>query len=295
MQNTSNHPYNVLCKGFHLKSADVNLEDKDRRRLLQSTNVWEVLAGILLSSQSGDFSELPRIPALMRQYDDWLFWKAATELVGYAGSWRFINQVFTSFQNEIGDRGIQYFLPIALSNACGLWIVEPLLMFHAAAVDEDIRYQIENRLSYIFEKENDLIWFGAEEENIVLDNDDLDVRTIVDFESYAAEVHAVRDEVVKRIGSKDLPVFEGELLDITKTAERLYHRIISNDEAQGRIDRERMLFEAATGIDCSSFYDENGIFQSLSAAAVMETFLESNSVSLFKPGQRYFFGFPIDG
>lgn len=285
--------YKELARGFHFHVAEVS--DTQRDQFLGSAEAWEVLAGVLLSSRSGDHAELSRLPKLMRRYDDFFFWKAATELIGYSGNWHFIDQFFQGFQSDKDDRGVQYFLAISLANSCGLWAVEPLLTLHASAVEEEPRYQIERHLSYLLEEENDMIWIGAEEKAVISDTDDedIDVFKVVDFESFAKEVRSAVDEVIESVGSADKPVYEGRLLDVAEIARRLHHRLTSEDEAVGRIYRERMLFEASTGIDCSDFYDKNGGLQYLQAAAIIENFLESDAVDRFEPGLRYFFGHPI--
>lgn len=284
--------YWELASGFHLKSVAISEADKDR--MLRSSEVWEVLAGVLLSCQSGNFAELPRIPKLLRKNEGFLFWKAAFELIGYAGSWEFIDWFFRDLQTEINNSNVQYCLAISLANSCGLWAVEPLLKLHAAAVEEEPRYQIERHLSYLIEEENDLIWIGAEEE-VVPDPDPskIEVYTIVNYEAFAEEVRNARKEVVDRVGSVSKPVYEGRLFDINDIAKRLYDRLTSEDKTEGRIYRERMILEASTGMDCSSFYDEEDSLQYLPASAIMETFLESEEGSRYEPGIRYFFGHPI--
>lgn len=292
MEQPSVQKYWELASGFHLHSVTISEADKDR--MLRSSDAWEVLAGVLLSCQSGNFAELPHIPKLLRKNEGFLFWKAAFELIGYAGGWEFIDHFFRDLQAEINNSNIQYCLAISLANSCGLWAVEPLLKLHAAAVEEEPRYQIERHLSYLIEEENDLIWIGAEEEAVPNpDPSKIEVHTIVDFEGFAEEVRYAHKEVVNRIGSVGKPVYEGRLLDINAIAERLYERLTSGDKTEGRIYRERMIFEASTGMDCSSFYDEEDSLQYLPAAAIMETFLESEECSYYEPGKRYFFGHPI--
>ena len=89
------------------------------------------------------------------------------------------------------------------------------------------------------------------------------------------------------------PLYEGEVLDIARIAKTLYERLTSEDDTTGRIYREKMLFEASTGVDCSGFFDKDSTLQYLPATAIMETFLESDDLNRFQPGQRYFFGHPI--
>lgn len=291
MKKSSIQIYTDLTNGFHLHAAELSQAAVDR--LLHGEDDWEILAGILLSCQTGHFAPLVRIPTLLRKNDGFQFWKAATELLGYAGSWRMLQQFFDEHIDKLNDHGVQYFLAIILSNSCGLWAVEPLLAIHARATEEESRYQIERHLSYLLEAENEAIWAGAEEKKFVVDSEDLEVRTVVDFEGYAKDVHAVRDAILQDIGSLDTPLYEGEVLDIARIAKKLYERLTSEDDTTGRIYREKMLFEASTGVDCSGFFDEDSALQYLPATAIMETFLESHDLNRFQPGQRYFFGHPV--
>lgn len=291
MKKTSVQIYKDMPNGFHLHSAE--LATADAGHFLRSVDDWEILAGILLSCQSGHFDPLARIPELLRKNDSFQFWISATELLGYAGSWRLIKSFFDGYTNELDDRSVQYFLAIALANSCGLWAVEPLLAAHAKAAEEEPRYQLQRHLSYLLEAENEAIWVGANEKNVVVESEDLDVRTVVDFEGYAKDVRAVRDAVRQNVGSLDTPIYEGQVLDVAGTAKTLYERLTSKDDTRGRIYREKMLFEASTGVDCSAFFDQDNTLQYLPATAIMETFLESDGRKRFQPGQRYFFGHRI--
>jgi hypothetical protein len=70
-------------------------------------------------------------------------------------------------------------------------------------------------------------------------------------------------------------------------ARDLYGRLRDPSTDVEDID-DRLWFEAATGIDCSSFFDD-GEFQPLAATAIVEEFLESGDPERFEPGVRYFF------
>ena len=280
-----------LSLGFH----KVKLAKADQSAFLRSSDEWEILSGVLIACQSGDFSELDRIPKLLRLNDSFLFWKAAMELVGFAGSWRFIQHLFNGYAEQVHDGGNQYFLSIALGNSSGLWAVEPLLTLHDAAIKEEPRYQIEGELSFLLEEDTGPIFAGADETTAVSDDDEMEVSTAIDFEGYAKDVRNARDEIIKSIGSNELPVFEATILDINATARKLYQRLTSGeDNSWGRLYREQMLFEASTGVDCSGFYDKEHRLQPLAAAAIMESFLESDQGGRFQPGCRYFFGHLIE-
>lgn len=291
MRNSSIQIYKDLPNGFHLHAPELSCASADR--LLHGEDEWEILAGILLSCQMGKFEPLDRMPGLLRKNNSFQFWKAAMEIFGYAGSWRMIQLLFEEYTDKLNDHGVQYFLAIVLANSCGIWAVEPLLAIHARATEEDSRYQIERHLSYLLEAENEVLWAGAAEKKIVVDSEDLEIRTVVDFDGYAKGVHAVRDVVIRDIGALDTPLYEGQVLDIVRTAKTLYKRLTAKDDSKDRIYREKMLFEASTGVDCSAFFDKDNTLQYLPATAIIETFLEREDLDRFQPGQRYFFGNPI--
>ena len=292
MKKTSTPIYIELANGFHLHTPEFSSTSTER--LLNSDNEWEVLAGIVLSCQTGHFEPLTQISELLQKNNSFQFWKAAVELLGYAGTWHMIQQFFEKHADKLNDHSMQYFLAIVLANSCGLWAVEPLLEIHARAIEEESRYQIERHLSYLLEPENEVLWAGAQEKKVMVDSGDLEIRTIVDFKGYAQEVYTVRDTVLQGIESLNTPLYEGEVLDIVLVAKKLYERLLSKDSVTDRIYREKMLFEASTGVDCSTFFGQNNNLQYLPATTIMETFLKSNDLKRFERGQRYFFGYPIE-
>jgi hypothetical protein len=91
------------------------------------------------------------------------------------------------------------------------------------------------------------------------------------------------------LGTEQAVIYKGELFSVTKLAQYILARI---HLPYLRVDDLRHKFEAVTGVDCSSFF-KNGKFQPLSAAALLEQFLESYEVTKYKNGVRYFFGHRI--
>jgi hypothetical protein len=82
---------------------------------------------------------------------------------------------------------------------------------------------------------------------------------------------------------------EGTPLELEALTRTLMRRIGNNDSLY-RIEWERMVFEATTGVSCRAFFDSNGKLQHLAATAVIEEFLDSRDAARFVPGVRYFFG-----
>lgn len=108
------------------------------------------------------------------------------------------------------------------------------------------------------------------------------------LDSYRAAVTARCAELSDRFGTDQVLLHEGEPLSVTGLAERILRRL---REPYFPYDLRRR-FECATGIDCSSFY-ENGFFKPMQAAALIQDFLESPQSRQFEDGVRYFFGHRI--
>ena len=108
------------------------------------------------------------------------------------------------------------------------------------------------------------------------------------FQHYRQAVLARRDDLASQFGSDQALVVHGQRLSMTTLAERIVNRA---REPHFPTCLHRV-FEASTGIDCSSFY-EAGRFKPMQAAALMETFLESPLSRQFEDGVRYFFGHRI--
>ncbi|WP_426755886.1 hypothetical protein [Myxococcus sp. Y35] len=85
---------------------------------------------------------------------------------------------------------------------------------------------------------------------------------------------------------------EGERLNIRNVAQRLLVRVQSGTHPD-RIEMGRMLLEATTGLNCRAFFDDSGRLRSLTAAAIIEEYLERGDVDRYQPGVRYFFGHRI--
>lgn len=113
-------------------------------------------------------------------------------------------------------------------------------------------------------------------------------RDLPSIDAYRELVCGRQQELASKLGRQDLLVYRGQEYSVERLA-----RTALLDARSGRFDSDqRRRFEAATGIQCSSFY-RKGRLQPLRAAAVLEEFIESGAHARFRPGQRYFFGHPI--
>ena len=97
------------------------------------------------------------------------------------------------------------------------------------------------------------------------------------------------DQLCDQLGTDDVTVFRGEVIDIKKICQRMLEDL----GGRHRFHEEmRHKFEAMTGINCSSFY-QDGKLQRLAVAALIEDFLQGPEPSKYTEGVRYFFGHRI--
>ncbi|MER9690945.1 hypothetical protein NKJ16_03275 [Mesorhizobium sp. M0179] len=275
-----------LSLGFFVPGVD--LASYDPTRLLQSDEVWEQIAGLFLACELGNFSALHHIPSIMKDSDAYLVWQAGTNLAGLAGNLGVVKDVFKPFEKD--GSGAEYFMTIALGQTLNPDAIEMLLTLHNDASDEETRYQIERELSYLLEDTNGPIISGADES---IESEDEDTVHIINRQDYFPKVTAALSLVREQLPVPNTPILGGKVFDVVKFARRLLERVGSAAPEIGRIHRHRLIFEAATGVNCAAFFDDPVKLNSLQATAILEAFLDSDDVRRFVPGQRYFFGHPI--
>ncbi len=100
---------------------------------------------------------------------------------------------------------------------------------------------------------------------------------------------AAYDKAVDRWGGDQVLLYEGELLSVAFLARQILKDLQVPTYFRHTLRRR---FESITGIDCTAFYEDEEI-QPLEAAAIVETFLDSDYPDHFEPGVRYFFGHRI--
>ncbi len=105
------------------------------------------------------------------------------------------------------------------------------------------------------------------------------------IQEYVSAVERAYQDALNRWQSDQVLLYEGELLSVVFLARQILDKL----HTQRFRFMLRRRFEAMTGIDCSDFYNDR-LLQPLSAAAIVEDFLESGEAERFEPGVRYFFG-----
>jgi hypothetical protein len=281
-------PFIKLARTFQIDAEVVNAAVREGR----ASSAWSEYVLILSACRKGDFSGIARLPSLMAEKDDYFFWSAASNLLGYAGQWQQIFGFYRTVEQRLSESGVQYFLAIALGTSCNIEAVPLLLKVHEKAEDEESRHQVENHLSFLLEEDNGPIWAGADESLEIPDDFDAPNIVIVHRQPYFELVQAALAQVEPQAADRQ-PIYEGKTYDLLEVSRTLLERLRSDDNQLGRINRERIAFEAATGIDTGSFYNDSGTLLRLAGAAIIEEFLESDAASMFPSGQRYFCGHRI--
>jgi hypothetical protein len=110
-------------------------------------------------------------------------------------------------------------------------------------------------------------------------------------EEFAAGVLQRHGELVRKYGSEDVCVFDGEKVSPIRFANEL--RRLAGEGDDNLLIPLREQFEGYTGVDCSRFYNANRFPQWLDIAAIAEDFLARRDVQQFVEGRRYFFGHPV--
>ena len=112
-----------------------------------------------------------------------------------------------------------------------------------------------------------------------------DAMHAIDPEDFEDQVPELYGQLLDKFGSDKALVLRGER-----------HVVSSQPHAGGEgaffRSSHRRSFEAATGIDCTSWY-QDGKLRPLAAMATLEGFLESPEAEQYKEGIRYFWGHPI--
>ena len=277
-----------LAIAFH--SRHVSLDGIDQDQLLSSSAPWDRFTGVLKSCASGDFSKLESLFQLLDQEDGYLLWRAGTNLVASAGSWEVVGRFVGHFEPFSAHEDAGEIVAAALGLSCDLRAVDLLIELHEASSDEDTRIEIEGELSMLLEREEGVLWTGARPVDGASQSapDGLDRRT------YFGHVRALHQQLVSEL-SPAAKVFEGQIYDVIAIANRLRARLQQNPISTERVLREKLIFEAATGIDCTAFFSEDRRLIPLAGIAIIDDFLDGDAAQRFSPGLRYFFGHPVPG
>ena len=272
----SEHDFHKLAVGFFLPQED------SRRHVynvdLNRRTAWENLFAINLLCRAGDFSQLYIVKYILRGSEDSLIWDAGVNILACAGGWDMVASSLDHFRDLQDKEWVRYHLSSLIGLSCDIRAVGPLVRLYFLGTNpyED-RDQTLRELSYLLEPDDGAIFYSRHDDPSP--------------ESVAAMVEPTRLAVADAIvGTK---VLDAQTFDVFQLARRLLAKLRAEDAQSERFHRGLLLFEAATGVYCTGFFDEKNRLHLLSAVAAIEDFLDREDTSRFAPGTRYFFGHPI--
>ena len=242
---------------------------------LRDKNPWLVLGAVLERAKRGDFNSLPLLLQRMRAFDNGVFWNACVILLGQAGPRTILRQALSEFDKEIQANDINIIKRVSfiLYESLSLWTVPVMLDLFQQVAKRDQVIIIPHLFSEIVEEKQGEIYTAS-----------------LPDEPYRQLVLNRYSILAKMFETDQVAVLYGNLFSVKSLAERLLKNL-----AEGKIANvmgERAIFEASTGVDCSSFYKDRQL-QPLAAASILEAFLQSGDPEKFQPGVRYFFGHRI--
>lgn len=234
---------------------------------------WSQWLAVLRAASRGEFGTLPGLFDLAESSESPVLVQSCYYLLGDAGG-ASIGTKLAALARTTEDFELMIECSDALS-ARG-WLADvPLLL------DLFLRNVDDSEAGIFSVLLDDVLKLGAED----FPTPSSDVQTL---SAFRAAVMARYDVLVKQFGTADAAVFMGQRYSVRRMAEWLFSRL---QKPHFRVYWTRR-FEAATGVDCAQFYLK-GAFQPLTAAAVIEEFLESPASDRFEENSRYFFGHRI--
>lgn len=262
--------------GYHLSakpSIDLMLP-----AALDHTNPWFVLAAVLARAKHGRFEELPRLMDRIDRHRELTFWRACFDLLGDAGSSLVQRQLIDRCEENLfvnKDLAYQTHVPKSLSCSMLLWTAPEMMEIYLASRARKETGFITVFLSRLLEPQ-----FGP-----------IALATAPDDQYREIVINSCK-RLADQLGTDQCPILYGQRFSIVGLAKRLHDSLKSSEATPTTIMRDRHIFEAQTGIDCSSFYDEEEL-QPLTATAVLEEFLDGPDIENYEDGVRYFFGHRI--
>jgi len=247
---------------------------------LEDPNPWISFTAILMRAQTGDFASTPKIVQCLRDTDSWVLAGACSALLGDAGPEPLLRTLPDEFHSELFSEEVLFFqvyIAHTFYYSRLLWTVPLMLELHFRTADDKDASIIPILLSDMLEADSGPIARGVQASsksayrNLVLD-----------------KYNVLTDE----LGSENAMCYYGEGYSVKRLANRLYENLTGEHGNSISIAEDRHIFEAETGISCSSFF-KAGQLQRLYATTIVEEFLDSGEADKYEPGVRYFFGHRI--
>ena len=239
---------------------------------------WQQIYAINLLCRQGDFSKTHHVTQILMRNSETLIWSAGVNIIASAGGWEDVQRGLSVFQERIDVPWVRYKMSMLLGLSCDIRAVDPLLQIYGLCTDpEEDGDQTLRELSYVLETTGKEIIGGGGEE--------------IEHQRILKLAAPLRDALFRSVhGTK---VFESETFDVVRLAMRLLAHAENGNLQSERFYRGRLIFEANTGVNCSSFFNELGRPDRLAIIAILEEFFDDDPRAKYHTGQRYFFGHPI--
>lgn len=280
-------------RAFHFSAPPPH--DIRTDRFLRSTRPEDVTHAVLAHAMEGDFRHFSQLIDLMKSSDDGVLWQECSLLLSHAAPFSSLHDLLDAFSGELhGDDIVtQQWISEILCRSGALWSVPEVLRLWRLNREREVYFAIPSLLSLMLEDRRAEIAKGPP----VLPRTDgmpdwLDLPVTWDDDKFGELVlsrHATLWNAA--VDPAQLAVWEGAPLSQLRIAERALALIEEGEDVED-IAIARTQLEAATGEDLSDFY-ANGLLRNLSAAAHVESLVESGVLRRFIDGRRYFFGRPI--
>jgi hypothetical protein len=269
---------------------------------LESDNPWLVAAAVLEHAKRGNHRYVPRLRAYFHAGSQMGPERAAIHLTGDAGLESDLPVIQTLL--EKGSDEFRAYAAEAAVLAGRLWLAPSMLEAWKMVTSHGHHETIGYSLSSLLEAPGGPIASQAGSFNLppdaaaALKNPvlrDMAQRQAADkpITEFETVVQNRFDELRGQFGDHAV-LWRGQPFSIPILAEQMYALV--RDPSKGTIHGlfipMRHKFESATGINCSDCF-RKGVLQPLNAAAVLESFLDSEAIAQYEPGVRYFFGHKI--
>ena len=233
---------------------------------------WAQWLAVLRQATTGDFSELPDLINLARTSNDLVLVQSCYYLLGDAGGSTVAALVRSEAMNT-DDFDLMLECCDAIVTRGWLADVPILLELYTRNVTENEASIIKVFISdCVTQRPGEL-------------PDPSDHSVLPDFRE---AVMARYRQLAEELGTTEVPVFKAKRFGLRSMAGWLLSQV---HRPHFRMSWRRK-FEVTTGIECTSFY-ESARFQPLTAAAIIEQFIESPEAKNYTDGVRYFFGHRI--
>jgi hypothetical protein len=261
-------------------------------RYLKDSNPWVVLCCALARLRGGDFGVFPSVAEALLGEDDQVLWLSAGTLFAFAAPpsvLGLLSGLYPKAELARHPELVRQYCQILCHSLIPGHLDEVLQLYRNPS-SEDVRVLVPRYLSHVWEDEPGPVAEGPILETAPEPPPPFEMK-YYDYDGYERRLRALAAQVDPGVQC----LLGGVPFSVLRLAERILSHARAGEDSV-RTNFERMVFEANTGISCRSFFAEEGPhyrFRPLSAAAVVEAFLEDPRSRRFVEGQRYFFGHPL--